>query len=110
MATQVQLRRGNTAQTSTFTGATAEITIDTDKEVVVVHDGVTAGGYPLARESALTANQVFSQASFNTANSAFATANAATATNLTQNNSIAAAFTAANTAAGDGLAFAIALG
>ena len=110
MATQVQLRRGNTAQTSTFTGATAEITIDTDKETVVVHDGSTAGGFPLARESALTANQVFSQASFNTANSAFAAANAATATNLTQNNSITAAFTAANTAAGDGLAFAIALG
>ena len=46
MATQVQLRRGNTAQTSTFTGATAEITIDTDKETVVVHDGSTAGGFP----------------------------------------------------------------
>jgi hypothetical protein len=135
MATQVQLRRGNTAQTSTFTGATAEITIDTDKETVVVHDGVAAGGYPLARESALTANQIFSQAAFNTANSAFLAANTADAkavtagsyansaflvansaavysntVNNTQNNSIAAAFTAAHTAAGDGLAFAIALG
>ena len=110
MSTQVQIRKGNTIQTAAFTGAIAEITVDTDKKTLVVHDGVTVGGIPLARESALSANQVFSQASFNTANSAFATANAATATNLTQNNSIAAAFTAANTAAGDGLAFAIALG
>ena len=98
MSTQVQFRRGNTAQTSTFTGATAEITVDTDKETIVVHDGSTAGGFPLAKESALTANQVFSQASFNTANGAFAAANAATATDTTQNNSITAAFTTANSA------------
>jgi hypothetical protein len=26
-----------------------EITVDTDKETVVVHDGVKAGGYPLAK-------------------------------------------------------------
>jgi hypothetical protein len=31
-----------------------EITVDTDKKVVVVHDGSTAGGIPLAKESALT--------------------------------------------------------
>lgn len=118
MSTQVQIRRGTTAQTASFIGAIAEITVDTDKEVVVVHDGVTAGGYPLARESALTANQVFSQASFNTANGAFAAANSAgsyansaflvansaatysNTVNNTQNNSIAAAFTAANNEAG----------
>ena len=70
MATQVQLRRGNTAQTSTFTGAVAEITVDTDKETVVVHDGSTAGGFPLARESALSANLAFTQAAFNLANTA----------------------------------------
>jgi hypothetical protein len=116
MSTQVQIRRGNTAQTATFTGAVAELTVDTDKEVVVVHDGVTAGGYPLARESALTSNQIFSQASFNTANAAFAAANSAgsyansafliansaaaysNTVNNTQNNSITAAFTAANSA------------
>ena len=48
MSTQVQFRRGNTAQTSTFTGATAEITVDTDKKTIVVHDGLTVGGFPLA--------------------------------------------------------------
>jgi hypothetical protein len=52
MSTQIQRRRGTTAQHSTFTGANAELTVDTDKEVVVVHDGTTAGGYPLMRENA----------------------------------------------------------
>lgn len=51
MATQVQFRRGTTAQHSSFTGAVAEITVDTDKETVVVHDGSTAGGFPLATEA-----------------------------------------------------------
>jgi hypothetical protein len=51
MATQIQLRRGTTSQHSTFTGAVGEVTVDTDKESVVVHDGATAGGFPLARES-----------------------------------------------------------
>ena len=66
MSVQVQFRRGNTAQHSTFTGAAAEITVDTDKNTVVVHDGVTPGGHPLA-----------SNVSFDIANAAFATANAA---------------------------------
>ena len=47
----VQQRRGTTSQHSTFTGLAGEITVDTDKETIVVHDGVTAGGYPLARAS-----------------------------------------------------------
>ena len=95
MSTQVQIRKGNTIQTAAFTGAIAEITVDTDKKTLVVHDGVTAGGIPLARESALSANQVFSQAAFNAANSA---ATLSAATDLTQNNSIMAAFLAANSA------------
>lgn len=51
MATRVQNRRGSTAEHSTFTGAVGEVTVDTDKEVVVVHDGTTAGGYPQMREN-----------------------------------------------------------
>jgi len=50
MATELKLRRGTTSQHSTFTGAEAEATVDTTKETVVVHDGSTAGGHPLARE------------------------------------------------------------
>lgn len=46
MSTRVQFRRGTTAEHGTFTGAVGEVTVDTDREVVVVHDGVTAGGFP----------------------------------------------------------------
>lgn len=49
MATQVQFRRGTTAEHAAFTGAVAELTIDTDKETAVIHDGSTAGGFPLLR-------------------------------------------------------------
>lgn len=49
MSTAVQFRGGTTAQHATFTGAAREITVDTDKHTVVVHDGATAGGFPLAR-------------------------------------------------------------
>jgi len=48
MAKQVQFRRGTTSQHSTFTGVVGEITVDTDKNTAVVHDGSTAGGHPLA--------------------------------------------------------------
>ena len=59
MSTQVQIRRGNTAQTAAFTGAIAELTVDTDKKVVVVHDGTTAGGNPLIRaNTSITTGQI----------------------------------------------------
>lgn len=51
MATQVQFRRGTTAETATFTGASGEVTVDVTKHVCVVHDAVQAGGYPLMLES-----------------------------------------------------------
>lgn len=50
MAKQVQFRRGTTSEHSTFTGAVGEITVDTDKDTVVVHDGSTAGGFALVRQ------------------------------------------------------------
>ena len=53
MSTQIQRRRGTTSDHSTFTGAGGELTIDTTKNTIVVHDGSTAGGFPLAKESAL---------------------------------------------------------
>ncbi len=51
MSTQIQRRRGTTTEHSSFTGAEGEITIDTTKDTVVVHDGVRAGGFPLAHEN-----------------------------------------------------------
>ncbi len=47
MPKQVRLRRGTTAQHSSFTGADGEVTFDTTKKVLVAHDGVTAGGKPI---------------------------------------------------------------
>ena len=53
MSIAVQRRRGTTAQHEVFTGLEGEITIDTDKETAIIHDGVTAGGFPLAKQSDL---------------------------------------------------------
>lgn len=50
MSIEVKFRRGTTAEHASFTGAEGEVTVDTDKDVLVVHDGATAGGFPLARE------------------------------------------------------------
>lgn len=47
MPKQVRLRRGTTAQHAAFTGAEGEVTFDTSKKVLVIHDGVTAGGKPV---------------------------------------------------------------
>lgn len=54
MARQIQFRRGTTTEHSTFTGAVGEVTVDTDKDVVVVHDGATQGGHPLVRATSLS--------------------------------------------------------
>jgi hypothetical protein len=50
MATQVQWRGGSTAEHATFTGAAREVTVDTQKQTLVVHDGSTAGGAPLQKQ------------------------------------------------------------
>jgi len=50
MSVQIKRRGDTTAAHRTFIGANREITIDTDKRTIVVHDGETAGGFPLARE------------------------------------------------------------
>ena len=50
----LQLRRGTTAEHSAFTGLVGEVTIDTTKDTIVVHDGTTVGGIPLAKSSEVT--------------------------------------------------------
>ena len=50
MSFAFQRRRGTTTQHSSFTGLLAELTVDTDKDTVVVHDGSTAGGFPLSKQ------------------------------------------------------------
>lgn len=55
MAKQVQHRGGTTAEHQSFTGAEREITVDTTKKTLVVHDGATEGGIPLATEASVAA-------------------------------------------------------
>lgn len=72
MSTQVQYRRGSATENNAFTGALAEITVDTTNWTLRVHDGVTAGGggnvatvaYVTAQLAALSANSI----SFGTSN------------------------------------------
>ena len=77
MSIRVQFRRGNTAQTSTFTGAYAEATIDVTKHTIVVHDGSTQGGFPLALESSLNVTTSDASAASSYANSSYLKANSA---------------------------------
>jgi len=50
MPTQLQLRRGTTAQNDAFTGALGELSMDTTANVLILHDGATAGGKVTFRE------------------------------------------------------------
>lgn len=66
MAKQRQLRGGTTAEHAAFTGADREVTVDTTKKTLVVHDNTTPGGIPLAREDAVyTIEQTNTQVSDN---------------------------------------------
>ncbi len=56
MALQIQLRRGTTTQHSSFTGAMGEVTVDTSKNTLVLHDGTTVGGFPLTRSGEIVDN------------------------------------------------------
>lgn len=58
MATQVQLRRGTTAENDAFTGAQGELTFDTNNKRVRVHDGGTAGGFEIKTEDG-SGNTIF---------------------------------------------------
>lgn len=43
----LQLRKGTSFEHLSFTGLEAEISVDTDKNTIIVHDGITAGGHEL---------------------------------------------------------------
>ena len=54
MPTQVQFRRGTTAQNNNFTGAIGEISVNTSNNTIRVHDGSTVGGFELAKTGNLS--------------------------------------------------------
>ena len=55
MPDQLKLRGGTTTEHNSFTGVAREVTVDTTKKTLVVHDGSQAGGTPLMKESGATA-------------------------------------------------------
>ncbi len=96
MATQVQFRRGTTSQTGSFTGAVGEVTVDTDKDTVVVHDGSQAGGFAVANlktAQEFTATQNFNATTLSDASTISwdASANQVTSVTLGGNRTLGAA-------------------
>ena len=51
MSRQIQIRRGTADENDAFTGAIGEVTMDTTNKTLRVHDGETAGGTALAKQS-----------------------------------------------------------
>ena len=49
MASKIQFKRGTTTQSNAYTGAEAEIIINTTKDTIVVHDGSEQGGFEALR-------------------------------------------------------------
>jgi hypothetical protein len=50
MAKELRLRRGDTAASDAFIGSSAELTVDTQKKQVRLHDGITPGGFALVKD------------------------------------------------------------
>tara|TARA_E500000081_G_scaffold143158_1_gene162674 strand:+ start:558 stop:815 length:258 start_codon:yes stop_codon:yes gene_type:complete len=53
MPSILKLRRGTTTEHASFTGEEGELTADTIKDCVVLHDGLTQGGFEVAMSSEL---------------------------------------------------------
>lgn len=90
MPTVLQFRRGTTAQNNSFTGAAGELSIDTDLDVLRVHDGSTPGGFAQVGISAVQTltNKTLTSPTINTPTISTATINTATITSPTVINGI----------------------
>ena len=96
MSTQIQFRRGTTSEHSSFTGAVGEVTVDTDKDTMVVHDNSQAGGYAMANlktAQEFTATQNFNATTLTDASTVSwdASANQVTSVTLGGNRTLGAA-------------------
>src|SRR5271166_5078515 len=56
MSEQLQLRSGSAANIATFTGAAAELVVDSTNNRLVLQDGSTAGGFAAAKLSEVVTN------------------------------------------------------
>ncbi len=61
MSTRIQRRRGTALEHATFTGALAELTVDTTNNTVRVHDGTTPGGHRLAKITEVPSARYFAR-------------------------------------------------
>ena len=95
MPDQLQLRGGTTSEHNSFTGVAREVTVDTTKKTLVVHDGSTTGGTPLMKESGTTGDITVNGITVGKGNSSVATNTAVGQSSL---NSITSGST--NTAVG----------
>lgn len=90
MSTQLRLRGGTTTEHSSFTGAEREITVDTTLDTLVVHDGVTAGGIPLAKLSDISSPPgAINASNISTSGTITSTGNISTSADLSSVNVIA---------------------
>ena len=55
MPTQLQFRRGTTSQNNSFTGAVGELSVDTDTDAIILHDGSAAGGIEIVPSGTIVA-------------------------------------------------------
>jgi hypothetical protein len=86
------VQTGTSAQHSSYTGELGEITMDTTDSRLVLHDGSTAGGAPVAKESENSTNTT--NISTNTTNIATNVTNISTnATAITNNDPVGGEFT-----------------
>lgn len=69
MSKPLKPRRGTTAEHASFIGEAYEVTYDTDKHTLVMHDGLTAGGFPLARADEVAAKDAEQDAAISAAQS-----------------------------------------
>ncbi len=49
----LKFKRGNTTKNNAYTGSDGELTVDRTKKTLIVHDGINAGGSPLATEESV---------------------------------------------------------
>jgi hypothetical protein len=87
MPNQIQFRRGNSSQNNNFKGSAGELSVNTDTNSLRVHNGITTGGFELARaDLSNVTTSVSSSQWINTASGIYTGANVGIGTNIPQHN------------------------
>ncbi|MDY7579348.1 hypothetical protein RGU70_13600 [Herbaspirillum sp. RTI4] len=97
MSSALKLRRDTSANIAVATGAAGEVFVDTTKNTLVVNDGATTGGFPLARVSDVQTGLLNTATTGGTVNALTATLPTVNATALTNGQQIMLISSGANT-------------